>query len=94
MDGRRESIEYGEGAFFSSPVIADGVVYVGNDDSCLCAFESFTEWEPKAISIDPANLEGLEGVYEASASLRFIIERSGDRRLSARTGSDAAAFLT
>jgi outer membrane protein assembly factor BamB len=84
--GKLQAVNVAESAINSSPVLADGVLYVGSDDNCLYAFEGDTLRLRKDLALDSPILDAYVGEYEISPGLVITITREGSRLMAQVTG--------
>ena len=104
QDGSRKASNMAESAIMSSPVLADGVLYVGSDDSCLYAFQGKVydpAQEPQAVQLEPAILQQLTGTYREEDGSTYTVTVEDDhlaidtgmQMLEAYPSSDTEFFL-
>ncbi len=80
------------GGVFSSPAVANGVVYVGSDDKKVYAFNASTgarRWTAttgNAVSSSPAVADGVVYVGSSDAKVYAFSASTGARRWTATTG--------
>ncbi len=80
-DGKVATAGLVETAVFTSPEIANGVLYIGSDDGSMYAFEAPPEVKHVEIAIDPKKLDDYRGEYEMMAGVNCAVKREGDRLL-------------
>ena len=84
--GKLQAVNVTESAINSSPVLVDGILYVGSDDNCLYAFEGDTLHMRKDLALGPTILDAYLGEYEISPGLVITITREGSRLMAQVTG--------
>jgi len=84
--GKLQAVNVAESAINSSPVLVDGVLYVGSDDNCLYAFEGDALRMRKDLALDPSILDAYVGEYEISPGVVITISRDDSHLMAQVTG--------